>query len=166
MPLAGAQRIDSLSFSNKAAEMMAQIRCVLLACGVVVAVAAAANEGPVFVGTPDTNHPLHANILALLVTPEKFDGRLIITDGYFDLGGGMEVPPMLFAMDEDRKNHRTANALVVELTPQLRQESNAVRALDKRRIVIEGVFRVSNGKRVFGASGNALTEVRFMQSTD
>jgi hypothetical protein len=115
----------------------------LLLC---VAVLGANAQSPV-------SQPLKVSMVQLLAAPERFDGKLVLVQGFLDMS---REGDLLFLHQEDCKNLLLENAIWVRRTEQMGKDRLR---LDGRYVSVLGVFRVGSTKQL-GAPVNGIPDVR------
>ena len=84
-------------------------------------------------GLETTNTPHKVSLINLVATPEKYDGKIIIVTGFLNLEFEDYA---LYFHSEDYERALTANSITISV-----QDDPELKKLDKKYVVIQGVFR-------------------------
>ena len=123
---------------------------------------------PFILGSLDRNSKIiQVSPLALLVNPEKYDGRKVQTDMYVCVDSGhnhIESPYLLFALREDLEEHRDSHALVMMLRKDLAGTPDWAKAVANKRAIVVGIFRMNTPERLYLGGAGALEEIEFIMA--
>ena len=121
---------------------------------------------PFILGSVDRNSKaIQVSPLALLVNPEKYDGRKVQTDMYvcMDSGHGhIESPNLLFALREDLEERRDSHAFVMMLRKDLVETPDWAKEIANKRAIVVGIFRMNTSWRHYMGGAGALEEIEFL----
>jgi hypothetical protein len=99
-----------------------------------------------------TTQPLSVSMVALLASPQKYDGKLIRVIGV--LGIQFESNA-LYLHEEDYEFGITKNSFFVRLTEE---QERKFRALDKKHVIVEGMFS-ANGPEAREMTSGAIFDI-------
>lgn len=101
--------------------------------------------------------------MGLIVSPEKYDGKRILTDAYLQLAeNGFDRAMLLYCFREDMNEGRRAHAFAILLSPDLAKQSSELAEFDKKRVKLVGIFRRNTEKIMYAAPGGAVTSVEWI----
>ena len=102
--------------------------------------------GPLMADSQIVSETTQVSIMQLIVTPEKFDGRVISVEGFLVLGRERDV---LFAHEVDATHLLLSNGLLVDRSEQMGRE---LKELDKKYVRVVGAFKFG-GKHTMPFAG-------------
>lgn len=105
---------------------------------------------PVHSQTNEAKKPTHVSLLHLIVTPERFDGKLVSVTGFLTLGRENDY---LYFSENDATHILLQNAIGVDRNEEIGRNEDPLKG---RYVQIEGVFR--KGKHLH--EEGYLTDIR------
>jgi len=98
--------------------------------------------------------PITVSMVALLATPQKYNGKVIETWGYLFIGG-MPEQDSLWLREEDGKFMLSINSFGVDLSPEQRQQ---FQCLNRTYVLVTGTFK-SKGLNTSSLNSGTITRI-------
>jgi hypothetical protein len=102
--------------------------------------------------------PIPASMIQLIATPQRFDGKLVLVDGFLAMA---REYPALFLHREDLENALLSNAVWVDPTEQMGRDRDKINLRYVRLVGVFHAFRMGERghNKIFGMSGG-ITDIK------
>ena len=125
----------------------------------------AEDNRPLRIGSIDRKQTvIQVSPLVLVSHPEQYDGKLIQTDLYaLTEGADQENPYLFFIFKDDLDEYRTSNAFYFSLKKNLPNSSYWAKIINKKRVLVIGLYRRDSPDKLFFTGCGAITEIEYLQ---